>query len=187
MRSDHLPFPMPDRPYSLVQEWKNLTFMHWEVDPEKLARYIPEGLEMDLFEGKAFIGTIPFMMTNVRPRLAFTMPGISTFPEVLSVFECCFFRRLILVGFPLIALDFLLRFSSTSLLGCYIFDRAIIISVAFFHIIIRFWIFCKCPATISIESLKSNTSWLFLANLLALRIAYFPLISEILLITVLDP
>ncbi len=82
MRSDHLPFPMPDRPYSLVQEWKNLTFMHWEVDPEKLARYIPEGLEMDLFEGKAFIGTIPFMMTNVRPRLAFTMPGISTFPEV---------------------------------------------------------------------------------------------------------
>ena len=55
MRSDHLPFPMPERPHSLVQEWKDLTFMHWEVDPVKLAKYIPDGLEIDLFEGRAFI------------------------------------------------------------------------------------------------------------------------------------
>ena len=82
MRTDHLPFPMPERPHSLVQEWKNLTFMHWEVDPMKLAKYIPDGLEIDLFEGRAFIGTIPFTMANVRPRLLFPIPGISTFPEV---------------------------------------------------------------------------------------------------------
>lgn len=77
----HLPFPMPERPHSLVQEWRNLTFMHWEVEPEALSPHIPEGLEIDLFEGKAFVGTIPFMMKNVRPRMLPYLPGVSTFPE----------------------------------------------------------------------------------------------------------
>ena len=40
------------------------TFMHWEVQPEKLEPYIPEGLELDLFEGKAYVGVIPFQMKN---------------------------------------------------------------------------------------------------------------------------
>ena len=53
MRTDHLPFAMPDRAYSLDQEWKFLTFMHWEVDQEKFAKYIPDGLEIDLYEGRA--------------------------------------------------------------------------------------------------------------------------------------
>ena len=82
MRTDHLPFPMPERAYSLDQEWKFLTFMHWEVDPKKLAKFIPDGLEIDLYDGRAYIGVIPFIMTNVRPRVAFSVPGISTFPEI---------------------------------------------------------------------------------------------------------
>ena len=36
IRQDHLPFPMPKRSHSLVQEWRNLSFLHWEVEPEKL-------------------------------------------------------------------------------------------------------------------------------------------------------
>lgn len=77
----HLPFSMPDRPHALSQEWRNLTFMHWEVKPERIAPYIPEGLELDLFEGKAYVGVIPFQMRNVRPRFLPSIPGISTFPE----------------------------------------------------------------------------------------------------------
>ncbi len=78
---DHLPFPMPERPHALVQEWRNLTFMHWEVKPDDLIHHIPEGLEIDLFQGKAYVGTIPFVMKNVRPRLLPSLPGVSTFPE----------------------------------------------------------------------------------------------------------
>ncbi len=81
MRTDHLPFQMPSRSHSLTQEWRSLSFLHWEVAPERLNPYIPDGLELDTFEGKAYVGTIPFMMTNVRPRVAFSIPGISTFPE----------------------------------------------------------------------------------------------------------
>ena len=61
---EHVPFPMPDRPHALSQEWRNLIFMHWEVEPSNLEPYIPENLELDLFEGKAYVGTIPFQMKN---------------------------------------------------------------------------------------------------------------------------
>ena len=67
---------------SFVQQWHHVSFLHWEVDPVRLAPYVPEGLELDTFEEKAYIGTIPFMMNGIRPRLAVSVPGISTFPEI---------------------------------------------------------------------------------------------------------
>tara|TARA_B100000965_G_C19592820_1_gene758722 strand:+ start:1933 stop:3063 length:1131 start_codon:yes stop_codon:yes gene_type:complete len=79
--TDHLPFPMPSRKHTLSQEWRNLTFMHWEVDLEKLRPHVPEELEIDTFEGKAYIGVVPFMMKNVRPTWFVSTPFISTFPE----------------------------------------------------------------------------------------------------------
>ncbi|HJL97079.1 MAG TPA: DUF2071 domain-containing protein [Candidatus Poseidoniaceae archaeon] len=80
-RDDHLPFPMPIRKHALTQSWKNLSFLHWEVEPEKLTQHLPDGLELDLFNGKAYVGTIPFEMKHVRPRWFFSVPGISNFPE----------------------------------------------------------------------------------------------------------
>ena len=35
-------------------------FLHWEVEPEKLHPYLPEGVEIDFFEGKSFVGVIHF-------------------------------------------------------------------------------------------------------------------------------
>ena len=51
--------------------------MHWEVETEALKPHIPEGLEIDLFKGKAYVGTIPFVMKNVRPRMLPSLPGVS--------------------------------------------------------------------------------------------------------------
>lgn len=81
LRTDHLPFPMPSTPHALTQEWRHLTFMHWEVEPERLAPHIPDGLTLDLHDGKAYVGTIPFEMKKVRPRRLPWLPGISNFPE----------------------------------------------------------------------------------------------------------
>ena len=77
----HLPFPMPGRPYAISQEWRDLTFMHWKVDAERLQPHLPDGLEIDFFEGEAYVGVIPFIMKNVRPRGLPSVPGISTFAE----------------------------------------------------------------------------------------------------------
>lgn len=77
----HLPFSMPDRGHTLAQDWRFLTFMHWRVDIEKLKHHVPEGLEIDTFEGDAYIGLVPFMMKHVRPSWFVSTPGISNFPE----------------------------------------------------------------------------------------------------------
>jgi uncharacterized protein YqjF (DUF2071 family) len=72
---------MPQRRWSLRQNWINLTFLHWEVNPERLIPHIPEDLELDTFNGKAYIGTIPFTMEKVRPYFLPYLPFITTFPE----------------------------------------------------------------------------------------------------------
>ena len=81
MRTSHLPFPMPERKFSLQQNWVDLTFMHWEVDPDILRKHIPDDLEIELFEGKAYVGVIPFKMEKVRPRFLPSISFISNFPE----------------------------------------------------------------------------------------------------------
>ena len=77
----HIPFAMPERKCTLYQNWKHLTFMHWKVDIKSLEPHIPEGLEIDLFNGDAYIGVIPFIMEKVRPRGLPWLPFISTFGE----------------------------------------------------------------------------------------------------------
>ena len=79
--TDHLPFPMPSRKHTLSQEWRDLTFMHWEVDIVKLQAHLPEGLEVDTYGGKAYVGIVPFIMRNVRPTWFFSTPFVSTFSE----------------------------------------------------------------------------------------------------------
>ena len=79
--TDHLPFPMPSRKHTLSQEWRDLTFMHWEVDIVKLQAHLPAELEVDTYGGKAYVGIVPFVMRNVRPTWFFSTPFVSTFPE----------------------------------------------------------------------------------------------------------
>ena len=81
MKTGHLPFPVPERKYALKQNWSNLTFMHWEIEPKLLQKHIPKDLELDLFNGKAYVGTIPFSMEKVRPRNIPAISYISNFPE----------------------------------------------------------------------------------------------------------
>jgi uncharacterized protein YqjF (DUF2071 family) len=49
-------------------QWRDLLFVHWEVSPELLRALVPRELDLDLFDGRAFIGLIPFAMRRVRPR-----------------------------------------------------------------------------------------------------------------------
>lgn len=62
--------------------WSKLLFMHWPVPIESLRPLIPPGLEIDRFEGQAWLGIVPFLMSNVRPRFVPPMPGFSAFPEL---------------------------------------------------------------------------------------------------------
>ena len=55
--------------------------MHWRIPIATLRPLIPAALEIDTFEGDAFIGVVPFTMTGVRPLWAPAVPGISNFHE----------------------------------------------------------------------------------------------------------
>jgi len=61
--------------------WHDLLFMHWPVSADLLRPHIPAALELDFYEGAAWIGVVPFHMTGVRPEVAprFLASG---FPEV---------------------------------------------------------------------------------------------------------
>lgn len=70
----------PGRP-SQFQRWLDLLFLHWRVPVEVLRPLIPSSLEIDTFEGAAYVGVVPFTMRDVRPTWAFSVPGISHFHE----------------------------------------------------------------------------------------------------------
>src|SRR6186997_1796079 len=64
----------------MVHRWDSLTFIHWPFAPADVARRLPEGLEVDTFDGTAWIGLIPFRLT-VRPPHGPSLPWASTFLE----------------------------------------------------------------------------------------------------------
>ena len=66
----------------MTQTWHDLLFAHWPIDARRLAAKIPPDLPLDLFEGQAWLGIVPFRMTNVAPRGVPALPGISAFPEL---------------------------------------------------------------------------------------------------------
>ena len=78
----HRPWPLPDGPWIMTQSWHDLLFAHWPVDARALRDKLPAGFELDTFEGQAWIGVVPFHMTNVAPRGVPSVPFVSAFLEL---------------------------------------------------------------------------------------------------------
>ncbi len=49
------------------QSWRSLLFMHWPVPVEAMRALVPAELDLDLYEGEAYVGVVPFAMQAVRP------------------------------------------------------------------------------------------------------------------------
>ena len=67
-KTDHRPWPLPSRPWVVAMRWDDLLFLHWPVVPDLIRPLIPRGLELDTFDGSAWIGVVPFRMSGVRPH-----------------------------------------------------------------------------------------------------------------------
>ncbi|MCH2180935.1 MAG: DUF2071 domain-containing protein [Mariniblastus sp.] len=80
--SDRLqPTHRPDRQPVGHQRWRQLCFVHWRVPAETLQPLIPAPLEIDTYEGDAWLGLVPFFMSHVRPWWSPSVPWISNFCE----------------------------------------------------------------------------------------------------------
>lgn len=64
------------------QRWTHLLFAHWPVPLDAVRSLVPAPLEIDTFDGNAWIGVIPFRMSNVRPRGLPPLPWVSAFLEL---------------------------------------------------------------------------------------------------------
>tara|TARA_B100000401_G_scaffold424839_1_gene353974 strand:- start:32 stop:772 length:741 start_codon:yes stop_codon:yes gene_type:complete len=80
--TSHRPWDLPKGKWKYYQEWNNTIFLHFQVDINELKKHIPEDLEIDLFEGKAYVSVVPFTMERIRQRNIPPFPPISNFNEV---------------------------------------------------------------------------------------------------------
>jgi uncharacterized protein len=78
----HRPWPPPRRRWLMAMCWLDLLFVHWPAPAETLRPFIPAGLELETFDGTAWIGVVPFRMVGVHPRVVPSLPWLSAFPEV---------------------------------------------------------------------------------------------------------
>jgi uncharacterized protein YqjF (DUF2071 family) len=75
------PSRRPQQPVIMYQRWRTLTFVHWSLPAEPLRALLPSGLELDLYEGQAYVGLVAFTMRGVRPAGFPSVPWLSNFHE----------------------------------------------------------------------------------------------------------
>ena len=78
----HRPWRLPERPWLMGQTWYDLLFAHWELPAEALRPLVPAPLELDLRDGRAWLGITPFVVGGLRLRGAPPLPRLSRFPEL---------------------------------------------------------------------------------------------------------
>jgi uncharacterized protein YqjF (DUF2071 family) len=66
----------------MKQRWAELGFFHWAVSPDIIRSRLPEGLHVDTFDGKAWLGIVPFLMQRIRPTGLPPLPWLSWFHEL---------------------------------------------------------------------------------------------------------
>jgi len=66
----------------MTQHWLHLLFLHWEYDAEQIQSRLPPGLKVDTYQGKAYMGIVPFVMKGIRPRFMPAVPWFSTLLEL---------------------------------------------------------------------------------------------------------
>jgi uncharacterized protein YqjF (DUF2071 family) len=64
----------------MQQRWHEISFFHWSCEPSFIQKRLPPGLTVDTFDGKAWIGLTPFLLTGMRPPLTPHAFGLK-FPE----------------------------------------------------------------------------------------------------------
>jgi uncharacterized protein len=79
---DHRPWPLPDAPWAMRQTWADLLFAHWPVDADALRAAVPAPLTLETFEGRAWVGVVPFAIRDLGVR---SLPGLPTATDFLEL------------------------------------------------------------------------------------------------------
>ena len=69
------------RPRLLRQQWRDVCFLHWAVDPAIVAPFMPPGVEPDVFEGHTYVGLVAFRMVGTGFVRGSAVPWLGSFLE----------------------------------------------------------------------------------------------------------
>ena len=64
------------------QKWAKLLFMHWRLPAAVLRAHVPAQLEIDTFDGEAWIAVVPFTIRDMRASFLPPVPGLSEMHEL---------------------------------------------------------------------------------------------------------
>jgi uncharacterized protein YqjF (DUF2071 family) len=76
--------PMPLEPVCrpvMRQSWLDLTFLHWRYPVDDVRQLVPRHLELDIYDGSAWVGLVPFRVAGLTLPRAPVIPWLSEFPE----------------------------------------------------------------------------------------------------------
>ncbi len=73
--------PNPVRWPTQLHRWEQLTFLHWAYEPAAVQALLPDGLEVETWNGLAWVALVPFHMTAYLPGGPPPAPWLSYFPE----------------------------------------------------------------------------------------------------------
>ncbi|MFD8981866.1 YqjF family protein [Streptomyces sp. NPDC059564] len=73
--------PTPIRDPLLTQQWLDLAFIHWAVEPDEVAGLLPQGTVPDTHDGATYVGLIAFRMHKVGWLRLPGVPYFGSFPE----------------------------------------------------------------------------------------------------------
>ena len=65
----------------MYQTWSWLSFLHWSYDPAVVQRLLPTSLEVQTFQGQAWVGVTPFLLEDLRTPVGPALPWFTSFPE----------------------------------------------------------------------------------------------------------
>ena len=72
--------PLPTRQV-MSQWWRDISFLHWRVDPDLVAPLLPRGVRPDVHDGSSWVGLIPFRMVDAGIGRGGPIPRLGTFFE----------------------------------------------------------------------------------------------------------
>jgi len=73
--------PRLQTPAVFEQQWRDLAFLHWSVDPADVAHLMPSGVRPDVLDGRTYVGLIPFHMRRAGPGRGLPTPWLGDFLE----------------------------------------------------------------------------------------------------------
>ena len=74
--------PAPVRVSVMRQQWLDLAYVHWRYEPAEVQALLPPGLQVDTFDGSAWVGLIPFSMRGIGLPHGPAVPYLGSFAEV---------------------------------------------------------------------------------------------------------